>query len=100
MRTTCTWPVSVSTSTSAKLAPWAPLEERPKTHSPRAEIPADGSAAQACFQSSVLPLAATVRSAKTIWDGVAPSTGARALAMAALALTAADLTAGDSDGAV
>ena len=86
MRTTRTWPVSVSTSTSAKLAPCAPLPDRPGFHCPRTLSPAAGRAAQACFHVRLLPLPAIVPASNRTPSGSAPNSGATALAIATLAL--------------
>jgi hypothetical protein len=96
-----TWPVSVSTSTSAKTAPCTPLACRFAFHSPCAVTPAAGSAAHACFHASDLPPALTCPAAKRTSSGFAPpSSGATFSATARRALTAASLTEGESEAEV
>src|SRR5438270_7173643 len=90
----------MSTSTSAKDAPCAPLSERPGCHSPRADKPPEPRAAQACFHESDFSPAVTLPSASVIASAGTPITPASFFAIAILALYAATLTAGAREAEV
>src|SRR5689334_9381012 len=95
-----TWPVSTSTSTSAKHTPWTPVEARLFFHSPRSETPAAGSAAHACFHCIDLPPPLTLPPSYFTSSGLQPRSGATALLIALRALNAASLIAGARDAVV